>query len=75
MPLTAAKDHRGNVRNRDTVERSRNYCCNAKTTMRSINTVYLHVPVNNIKILSVAQQSFYAKFMMPATIERTWALA
>jgi hypothetical protein len=34
--------------------------------------VELHVTVKNIKILSVAQQCFCAKFMSPATLKRTY---
>jgi len=33
--------------------------------------VELHVAVNNIKILSVAQKWFYDEFMSPATMKRT----
>ena len=71
LPLTAAKDQTGNVRNSNNVKRSRNHCSNAKPTMRSINIVELHLAVNNIKLLSVAQQWFYGKFTSPATMKRT----
>jgi hypothetical protein len=33
--------------------------------------VELHVTVNYIKVLSVALQCFYEKFLSPATIKRT----
>ena len=42
-----------------------------KTTMRSVCIVELHVTVNNIKILSVAQQCVYDHLMPPATIKLT----
>jgi len=39
--------------------------------MLSVHNVELHVTVNNIKTLSVAQKYFYNEFMSPATIQRT----
>jgi len=33
--------------------------------------VELHVTVNYAKMLNVAQQCFYHKFMSPATVKRT----
>jgi hypothetical protein len=47
---------------------SRNYCCNGKATKSPLCTAELHVSVNNIKILSVAQQCLYEEFISPATI-------
>jgi hypothetical protein len=40
---------------RNVVALSRNHCCNGEATMSSVCFVELHVAVNNIKILSVAQ--------------------
>jgi hypothetical protein len=40
---------------RNVVALSCNYCCNGKATLPSVCFVELHVAVNNIKILSVAQ--------------------
>ena len=37
----------------------------------SVHIVELYVTINHIKILRVAQQCSYAKFMSPATIKRT----
>jgi hypothetical protein len=39
--------------------------------MRSVCVVELHVTVNNIKVLSVAQKCCYGKFMLLARIECT----
>jgi hypothetical protein len=40
-----------------------------ETTVHSVCIVELHITVNNIKILSVAQQCFYGKFMSPTTMQ------
>ena len=50
---------------------SLNHFVNGNITMNSVRIVELLVKLNYIKILSVAQQCFYAKFMSPATIQRT----
>jgi hypothetical protein len=42
--------------------------------MHSVCVVDLHVTINYIQILSVAQQYFYSKFMSLATIMRTEGL-
>jgi len=39
--------------------------------MRSVLTVELHVTVNSIKILSVAQTYFSGEFMSQAIVKRT----
>lgn len=49
--------------------RSRNRHCSGSATMLSVHNVELHVTVNDIKILSVAQKYFYGEFMSPATIQ------
>jgi hypothetical protein len=51
------------------MERSRNRHCSGNATMLSVYNVELHVTVNNIKILSVAQKCFCDEFMSPATIQ------
>jgi len=51
------------------VARSRNRHCSGSATMLSVHNVELHVTVNDIKILSVAQKYFYGEFMSPATIQ------
>jgi len=48
---------------------SRNHCCNGNPIIRSARSVGLHVTVNNIKIISVAQIRLYGEFMWPATIK------
>jgi len=42
--------------------------------MRSLCTVELHVTVNSVEILNVAQNCFYDEFMSPATIKREFRL-
>ena len=39
--------------------------------MDSVRAVDLHVTMNFVKILNVAQQCFYGEFMLPATIRRS----
>ena len=52
--------------------RSRNHCCSGKATMHSLCIAEVHVTVNCIKILSVAQQCFCGEFMSPATTKRKY---
>lgn len=54
----------------NTVACSRNNCCSGKGTMHSV-CVELRVTVKYIKILSVAQQCFYGRFNLPATVKST----
>jgi hypothetical protein len=54
------------------VVRSRNHCCNGNPIIRSVRFVELHVAVNNIKIISVAQICLYGEIMWPATIKHYW---
>lgn len=37
--------------------------------MHFVCVIELHVTVNNVKVLSVAQKLFYDEFMSPATIK------
>jgi hypothetical protein len=64
---------RGNVR--DIVSHANNHSCTEHKTIRSLSVVELrvHVTVECIKILSVAQQCFYGQFMSPAKIKCTRA--
>jgi hypothetical protein len=50
--------------------RSLSHHCSGNAAMLSVHNVELHVTVNNIKILSVAQEFFYDEFMSPAIIQR-----
>jgi hypothetical protein len=51
--------------------RSHKHCSSGKATMHSVRVVELRVTVTYLKILSVAQQFFYGKFVPPITIQRT----
>ena len=42
---------------------------NGDATVHSLRIVELRVTVDNIKILNIAQQRFYTKFMTPATMQ------
>ena len=53
-----------------TVTSSRNHCFNGKATIHSLCIVELHVTVNSTETYYFAQQSFYGKFIKPATIAR-----
>jgi len=53
------------------VARSCNHCCVRKATVHFVRTIELHVAANYIKIMSVAQQSFYRKCVFPAKIKRS----
>ena len=48
----------------------RNHCCSDNATMFFVFVVEVLVIVNNIKVLSVAQQSSYGKFISPETLKR-----
>jgi len=48
---------------------SRNHWCNGNPIIRSVRFIELHVTVNNIKIISVAQICLYGEFRWPATIK------
>jgi len=48
-----------------TVKHSNNYCCKVKAAMLSVCTGEVHVTVNNMEILDVAQQCFYGDFLSP----------
>jgi len=47
-----------------------NYC-SGKTTMHSLCNVELRVAANYIRIICVAQQCFYGKFILTVTMERS----
>ena len=53
----------------NTVARSRNHHCIREATVHFERIIELHVTVNYINILRVAQENFYRKFMFPATIK------
>ena len=55
---------------RNIVGRSRCQCCSKNATMHSVSVAELRVIVDQIKILSVAQQCFYGEFLSPATMKR-----
>jgi hypothetical protein len=56
---------------RNMVARSLNQCSSGKATRHYVCVLGVHVTVNYMEILSVAQQCFYGTFMSPATIKRT----
>jgi hypothetical protein len=45
------------------VARSPNHCFSVKTTMRSLCIVELHVTLNNIKTMNVAQECVYGEYV------------
>ena len=55
---------------RNIVARFLNNFFSGNATTYSVCVVELHVTVNQLKILRVAQQRFYEKFMSPATIKQ-----
>jgi hypothetical protein len=55
----------------NTVGYFRDHCCSGKAKMHSMCVVELHVTVKCIKILTVAQQCIYDKFMSLATMKTT----
>jgi hypothetical protein len=48
---------------------NRNYLCGGNATLR-LQCIVLHVTVNSIQILSVAQQCSYGELILLATIKR-----
>jgi len=58
----------------NTVTRSRNHCSSGNATMSSVCLVKLHVTVNSLKILSVAQKSFYGDSISPAKIKGAYVV-
>ena len=52
--------------------RSHNHCCSGKATTHSVCIAEVHVIVNYINILSIAQQCLCGEFMSPATMKRTY---